>query len=235
LNSQLDILINLQELDSKRFNLEDRIHQIPEEISDLDQTLDNERKAVEELDCLVNEANKERLLLEGDVESLKDKLSKYKIQLMEVKTNKEYQAMLHEIENINQEIRTIEDQTLERMVKIEESEQKLGEAKQKLATQTNLLSKKRNELESSGLKIQGNIDQLKDERDQLEKQIQDELLQQYKKISLARNQVSLAEAKDQSCQACHVRLRPQLFNEIKTNQKIITCESCNRILYYIKD
>ena len=235
MNSQLDILINLQELDSKRFNLEDRIHQIPEEISDLDQTLDNERKAVEELDCLVNEANKERLLLEGDVESLKDKLSKYKIQLMEVKTNKEYQAMLHEIENINQEIRTIEDQTLERMVKIEESEQKLGEAKQKLATQTNLLSKKRNELESSGLKIQGNIDQLKDERDQLEKQIQDELLQQYKKISLARNQVSLAEAKDQSCQACHVRLRPQLFNEIKTNQKIITCESCNRILYYIKD
>jgi len=233
LNSQLDILINLQEIDSKMLNLENRIHQIPEEIFDLDQTLDNERKSVEELNSLVNEGNKQRVLLEGDVESFKDKLSKYKTQLMEVKTNKEYQAMLHEIENTNQEIRTIEDQTLEQMVKTEESEQQLEEAKQKLATQESLLSKKRDELESSGLKIQGNIDQFKDERDQLEKQIQDEILQQYKKIALARNQIALAEAKDQSCQACHVRLRPQLFNEIKTNQKIITCESCNRILYYI--
>lgn len=233
MNSQLDILINLQEIDSKMLNLENRIHQIPEEIFDLDQTLDNERKSVEELNSLVNEGNKQRVLLEGDVESFKDKLSKYKTQLMEVKTNKEYQAMLHEIENTNQEIRTIEDQTLEQMVKTEESEQQLEEAKQKLATQESLLSKKRDELESSGLKIQGNIDQFKDERDQLEKQIQDEILQQYKKIALARNQIALAEAKDQSCQACHVRLRPQLFNEIKTNQKIITCESCNRILYYI--
>ncbi len=233
MNSQLDILINLQELDSKMLNLEDRIHQIPEEISELDQTLDDKRKSVEELDSLVNEGNKQRVLLEGDVESFKDKLSKYKTQLMEVKTNKEYQAMLHEIENTNQEIRTIEDQILEQMMKVEESEQQLGEAKQKLSTQESLLSKKRDELESSGLKIQGNIDQLKDEKDQLEKQIQDELLQQYKKIALARNQIALAEAKNQSCQACHVRLRPQLFNEIKTNQKIITCESCNRILYYI--
>ena len=214
-------------------NLEDRIHQIPEEISELDQTLDDKRKSVEELDSLVNEGNKQRVLLEGDVESFKDKLSKYKTQLMEVKTNKEYQAMLHEIEITNQEIRTIEDQILEQMMKVEESEQQLGEAKQKLSTQESLLSKKRDELESSGLKIQGNIDQLKDEKDQLEKQIQDELLQQYKKIALARNQIALAEAKNQSCQACHVRLRPQLFNEIKTNQKIITCESCNRILYYI--
>ena len=214
-------------------NLEDRIHQIPEEISELDQTLDDKRKSVEELDSLVNEGNKQRVLLEGDVESFKDKLSKYKTQLMEVKTNKEYQAMLHEIENTNQEIRTIEDQILEQMMKVEESEQQLGEAKQKLSTQESLLSKKRDELESSGLKIQGNIDQLKDEKDQLEKQIQDELLQQYKKIALARNQIALAEAKNQSCQACHVPLRPQLFNEIKANQKIITCESCNRILYYI--
>jgi hypothetical protein len=233
LNSQLDILINLQELDSKRLNLEDRVHQIPEKISDLDQTLDNERKSVEELDSLINEGNKQRVLLEGDVESFKDKLSKYKTQLMEVKTNKEYQAMLHEIENTQQEIRTIEDQILEQMMKTEESEQQLGEAKQKFTTQESLLSKKRDELESSGSKIQGDIDQLNNERDQLEKQIQDELLQQYKKIALARNQIAIAEAKDQSCQGCHVLLRPQLFNEIKTSQKIITCENCNRILYYI--
>ena len=61
MNSQLDILINLQELDSKMLNLEDRVHQIPEKISDLDQTLDNERKSVEELDSLINEGNKQRV------------------------------------------------------------------------------------------------------------------------------------------------------------------------------
>ncbi len=233
LNSQLDNLIGLQELDSKILALEDRIHEIPEEISNLDQTLDEKRQSVEELDRLVGEGSKQRTLLEGDTESLKEKLSKYKTQLMEVKTNKEYQAMLREIENTNQEIGAIEDQILEQMIKMDEWEKQLTEAKQELSEQKERLSKKRNKLESTGLQAQEDINHLNSERGQLESQIPGELIQQYERIASARSRIALAEARDQSCQACHVRLRPQLFNELKTNQKIITCESCNRILYYV--
>ena len=233
LNSQLGNLIRLQELDSKILALEDRIHQIPEEISNLDQTLDQKRQSVEELDRLVDEGNKQGMLMEGDTESLKEKLSKYETQLMEVKTNKEYEAMLHEIENTKQEIGTIEDQILEQMIEMDEWEKQSAEAKQELSEQEKRLSKKRNELESSRLQAQEDINQLQSERGQLESQIPDELIQQYKRIASARNRIALAEARDQSCQACHVRLRPQFFNEIKTNEEIVTCESCNRILYYV--
>ena len=233
LNSQLDNLIGLQELDSKILALEDRIHEIPEEISSLDQTLDEKRQSVEKLDRLVAEGSKQRMLLEGDTESLKEKLSKYKTQLMEVKTNREYQAMLHEIENTNQEIGAIEDQILEQMIKMDEWEKQLTEAKQELSEQKERLSKKRNKLESTGLQAQEDINHLNSERGQIESQIPGELIEQYERIASARNRIALAEARDQSCQACHVRLRPQLFNELKANQKIFICESCNRILYYV--
>ena len=232
-NSQLDNLVRLQELDSKIFALEDRIHQIPGEISNLDQTLDEKRQSVEALNRLVDEGNKQRMLMEGDTESLKEKLSKYKTQLMEVKTNKEYQTMLREIENTNQEIETVEDQILEQMIEMDEWEKQSAEAKQELSEQETHLSKKRNEMESFRLQAQENINHLQSERGQLESQLPGELIQQYERIASARNRIALAEARDQSCQACHVRLRLQLFNEIKTNQEIITCESCNRILYYV--
>ena len=232
MNTHLQLLIAFQHLDSKIIQLQERTHQIPESIEELNTTLDESREKLEEAETFLGEKNARRRDLELDVEALRGKLSKYRSQLTEVKTNKEYQAVLHEIATAEGEITTKEDQILEGMMVIEEKEQ-LGETLRKeFGHKEKELLQKRSELEKFAAEAQTQIDDLENEKSQLGTQIPDELSQQYGKIATARNGLALAEAKDQSCQACHVKLRPQLFAELKTKQEIITCENCNRFLYW---
>ncbi len=232
MNTHLQLLIAFQHLDSKIIQLQERTHQIPESIEELNTTLDESRGKLEEAETLLGEENARRRDLELDVEALRGKLSKYRSQLTEVKTNKEYQAVLHEIATAEGEITTKEDQILEGMMVIEEKEQ-LGETMRKeFERKEKVILQKRSELEKFAAEAQAQIDDLEKEKSQLGTQIPEELSQQYGKIATARNGLALTEAKDQSCQACHVKLRPQLFAELKTKQEIITCENCNRFLYW---
>ncbi len=232
MNSELGTLIRFQELNLKIVKLEARTQGIPEEIEAHRQTLEESRQSLVEEERLIEEVHARQRELELDVASLREELSKHKTQLMEVKTNKEYQAMLHEIEGGERGIEAKEDQILEGMMAIEEREKVV----QRLQTdyekeESEILSKQR-KLEGFAAQAESEILVLQKERGQLEGEMPEELTQQYQKIASVRNGVALAEARDQSCQGCHVKLRPQLFTEIRTSQRIITCENCNRFLYY---
>ena len=232
MNSKLGTLIRFQELNLKIVKLEGRTQRIPEEIEAYNQTLEESRQALVEKERLIEEDQARQRELELEVASLRDKLSKYKTQLMEVKTNKEYQAMLHEIEGGERGIEAKEDQILEGMMAIEEREKVVQEAQTEYGKKENEILSKQSKLEGFAAQAENEIVDLQKERGQLEGEMPEELTQQYQRIASVRNGVALAEAKDQSCQGCHVKLRPQLFTEIRTNQRIITCENCNRFLYY---
>ncbi len=232
MNSDLGRLIRFQELNLKIVRLEDRTQQIPEEVERLTGILEESRQALEEKHQLIEEEQKRQRQLELEVETLRDRLSKFKAQLMEVKTNKEYQAMLHEIEGTGKEIEAKEDQILEGMMTIEEREELARKAKEGYQRKETEALEKRSQLERSATHAEGEIVELQKDRRQLEREIPEGLNQQFQRIASVRNGVALAEAKDQSCQACHVKLRPQHFSEVKTNLKIMTCENCNRFLYY---
>ena len=232
MNIELEKLIDLQRLDSKISQLEERTQEIPESIEELNTTLEDSRRKLEEAEALLGEENTRRRELELEVESSRELLTKYKSQLMEVKTNKEYQAMLHAIANAEGEIAKKEDQVLEGMMVIEETEQFTEKARRQFQEHEKEVVQKRGELEKFASAAQAQIDDLQQEKSGLRSQIPAQLSQQYEKISTARNGLALAEAKDQSCQACHVRMRPQLFAEIKSSQEIIRCENCNRFLYW---
>ena len=231
-NSELHTLIELQELDLKIVELQEKQEEAPRKIEVLDQTLDASRQTFQESARNIEENNRRSRQLEGEVELLRERLSKYKTQLMEVKTNKEYQAMIHEIEGTEQEIRLKEDQVLEGMMAVDEWEKKLLQMRHELEKEERGTAAKRQELERFASQFQEEIAKLQQKRPQLLEEVPGQLIEQYQKIASARSGMALAEARNQSCQACHVKLRPQLFNDVKTNRFIITCESCNRILYY---
>jgi len=231
-NSELGTLIRFQELNLKIVDLEGRTQRIPEEIEALNQTLEETRQALAEKERLIEEDQARQRELDLEVASLRDKLSQYKTQLMEVKTNKEYQAMLHEIESAERKIEAKEDQILEGMMAIEEREKVVQEVQREHEKEEKKILGKQSQLESFGAQAESEIVDLRKERGQLEGEMPEELTQQYQRIASVRDGVALAEAKDQSCQGCHVKLRPQLFTEIRTSQRIITCENCNRFLYY---
>ena len=232
MNTKLQKLIDFQQLDSKISQLQERAHGIPESIEELNGTLADSRTELEEAEALLGEENFRRRDLELEVEALRETLSKYRSQLMEVKTNKEYQAVLQEIASAEGEIAKKEDQILEGMMAIEEKEPLAKKARREFQQKEKEILQKSSELEKFASEAQAQVDDLQQEKSQLQAQIPEGLRQQYERIATVRNGLALAEAKDQSCQACHVRLRPQLFAEVRTNQEIITCENCNRFLYW---
>lgn len=231
-NSDLKWLIQLQELDHAIFELRKKVERLPQELEELDRVLQAHRSAYQESVQQVEELNKNRRRLEGEVEDLRQKLSRYKDQLMEVKTNKEYQALLHEIETVQGKISAREDEILEQLLQLDELDAARRAHEQQLSEEEKGIAARKKELEAFLAASDVELSRLKGERDRLQSEISQELLSQYERIAAARNGYAVAEARDSSCQACHVRLRPQLFAQLKTSQDIITCESCNRILYY---
>ena len=232
MDSKLGTLIRFQELNLKIVKLEKHTQRIPEEIEAHRQTLEESRQSLVEEEQLIEEVQARQRELELEVASLREELSKHKTQLMEVKTNKEYQAMLREIEGGERGIEAKEDQILEGMMAIEEREKVVQRAQTEYEKEKNEILSKQSKLEGFAAQAEIEILVLQKERGQVEGEMPEELTQQYQRIASVRNGVALAEAKDQSCQGCHVKLRPQLFTEIRTTQRIITCENCNRFLYY---
>ena len=232
MNAILKRLIQLQELDLKIWDRQQRSEGIPKELETMSQSLESDREALREALRCVDEDKKERRFMEGETESLREKLSKYKNQLMEVKTNKEYQAMLHEIENTEKEIAAKEDTILEQMMAIDAREELTRTEERMFKEKEKQITKHQEQLKISVSEATREIEALSQEKNEVEEEIPVELTSEYQKIASARKGLAIAEAKDQSCQACHVKLRPQLFAEIKTNLDIIKCENCSRILYF---
>ena len=232
MNSELQGLVGLQELDIKIGQIRQRVEEIPGEIESASYTLEEITSNLEQIQQRIDQAAKDRRQLEGAVELLRDQLSKYKDQLMQVKTNREYQAMLQEISNTEGAISAKEDEILEHMMGMDDLEQQAEQARKQLKEKTAHVSARRQELESFVSRSEREVADFENQRNLLKKEISESLLEQYRRIASARDGVALVGVTDQSCQACNVRLRPQLVTEVKASQSIVTCESCNRILYY---
>jgi uncharacterized protein len=231
-NNDLQHLVQLQELDVGLKHLREKLRRLPLELALLDQELTESRSNVENVLYHQEEGLKERRRLEGEVDALRQKLSKYKEQLMAVKTNKEYQAMLSEIANCEKEISAREDRILEQMMLADEWDEKQRAARNELTEKEREIESKRRVLEAFLTDSQAEVAGFERRRNELRQSIVPDLIQMYERIAVVRHGVAVAQALNGSCQACHVRLRPQYFHEVKTNQRILTCESCNRILYY---
>ena len=226
----LKILIDLQSLEVTASALQKEIDHIPIEISQNKEELAKYSLQLETAEKEASEAQKNRRSLEGEVESMRQKVSSFKTQLMSVKTNVAYQAMLHEISFVDEQITAKEDAILEHMLdseRLTDEVREIGkifkEKEQSFATQKArleaLIEKDSRELEELGIK-----------RIELENALPPDHIARYRRVASARNGQAIAPISGQNCSACHVRLRPQLIAEVKAGKNIIQCENCSRIL-----
>ncbi len=227
----LQTLIDLQQIDSRIALLRDQIAAVPERLEKLEARRLENAARLERAQQSLEEHRKLRRQLENQVASLNEKLSHFKSQQTQVKTNREYQALLHEISATEEEIQRDEDQILESMLATDELAAEVSSTEAQVREADRELAEQRQELELFSSGADDEMTRLEARRDGLQKKIPEELRALYERIVSARG-VALAEARDQSCQVCHVRLRPQLYNEVKSGQYIHTCENCNRILYF---
>jgi predicted nucleic acid-binding Zn-ribbon protein len=231
-NPDLRNLIALQDLELSIARLQKQSSEIPGKTQILENELarirDEYDREVSQSKDLVNQ----RRHFEGEVEVLQTKLSRLKDQLMTVKTNKEYTAMLHEIQAAEGQIRSEEDKILDIMEKTEDMDQVLKKAGQEMLKKSAETQEEIRKTTESAPQMENELTRLQEEKNRVEKTIGEELLARYRRIAKACKGVALAEAKEELCSACHVRIRPQMYAELLKTDNIYACDSCSRILFH---
>ena len=232
MNPDLRNLIALQDLELKITGLQKQVADIPELIQGFEKELHRVREEYEHLVARSKELSNHRRTLEGQVDLSRSKLSRLRDQLMAVKTNKEYTAMLHEIQMAEAQIRVEEDKILEIMEEMENKEKDLKGAEHEMKTRSAELQESIRKMHDSAPTLEADLEKLRQEKIAMEPQIGAELLSRYRRIAEARKGIALAEAKNELCSACHVRIRPQMYAELLRTDNIHACDSCSRILFF---
>ena len=233
MHPDLQHLIHLQELDNQADRLRKRIDEIPVAERTLDARLSEHNSALDAVKqrLAVNQAA--RRDIDKDLAAVQTRLSKFKNQLMEVKTNKEYQAMQKEMSHAEQEVSAHETRMLERMEEADLLAAEVKSAEAALKAGQTVISAERAKLEAERVTDQQELEQTLAERGSVIQQLSPEALKTFERVAHGRKGIAMAEARDGLCVVCHVRLRPQVFNEVRRNDQLIQCESCTRILYYV--
>jgi uncharacterized protein len=230
--ADLENLIQLQQVDREIQRLEDEIAALPHRVAAIEAKLAGTKSAVEKAHATIKADEANRRKLESQIQDLQQKISKYRDQSLDVKTNEQYKALMHEISFADQNIRKLEDQILEGMLDVELNEKALKLAEADLQAETAEIEKEKAEARRVTTRDQQELGTLTARRDTLRSGIGADPLRHYDRVSKLRK-YALAEARDHKCVACQVMLRPQMYNEVRTNEQILICDSCQRILYYL--
>jgi uncharacterized protein len=232
MTAEIENLVRLQKVDDEIRALETRLAAIPKEIEALQKEIATERDNLDQATTAVAEGQKAQRAHEAKLSTAEEKVKKYKDQLMTVKTNDEYRVMQHQIEVATKEVSDVEDEILRDFDAVKELEQKKRTRQAELEKGQKEISALEKELETERTRLEGQASERRGAREILLREIPEDLLGDYERIARTRGGIAVAEAVDERCQVCMVRMRPQVFQDLRVGGKILHCESCRRILYY---
>jgi len=224
-------LIELQAADREIKRLRDEIASLPKRQAEIEAKLAGTKAALEKAKAAVKGDEAARRKFESAIGDLQQKISKYRDQSLDVKTNEQYKALLHEIQFAEQEIRANEDKILELMVNAETREKEVKAAEAELKEETAEIEKEKIAARQRTVEDEKQLAQWTGTREKARAAVNPDLLRQYDRVAKYRGS-GLSEVRDHKCMACQVMLRPQTFNEVRSGSEPVFCDSCQRILYY---
>jgi uncharacterized protein len=234
MSPDLERLIQLQHFETRIDESKRAIAAHPERVAAADARLAAARQAVETAKQRLKESQEARRALEKDAALYQGRLTKFKDQLSAVKTNREYQAMQHEIETAQQELGAAEEKVLERMMEGDALTADMKQAESMFAAQQKEIDAEKKTIAEELTATRQALDDATSKRAALVKDLEPRLVALFEQVSRMRKGVAICTAtRDGLCSVCHVRLRPQVFQQVRHNDSIIQCDSCQRILYYV--
>lgn len=232
MTAELERLIRLQQLETAAEQASRRLAEEPDRQRELDDRIAAAKDALTKARAELAENQAARREIEKQLAAVQGRLSKFKDQLMEVKTNREYQAMQKEIETAQRDVAALEDRLLEHMVLSDDVQAIVKRREQELKTEEAEVDTARRELAAEVERTQGELERTAALRRHVVAEIPAALLSVFDTVRQRRG-TALSEAQNGLCGICHVRLRPQVYNEVRRNDSIIQCDSCGRILYFV--
>jgi predicted nucleic acid-binding Zn-ribbon protein len=227
----IEKLLELQVADREIRKLHDEVAALPRRVAAIEEKLAGNKARIEKARAAVKADDASRKKFDATIIDLRSKISKYRDQSLDVKTNEQYKALLHEIQFAEQEIRVNEDKILELMVNAEAREKDVKAAEVELKSETAAIEKEKEEARRVTAEDEKKLAEWNAKRDGLRGGISPDLLRHYERVSKFRGS-GLSEVRDHKCITCQVMLRPQTYNEVRSGQQVIVCDSCQRILYF---
>ncbi len=231
LKSQINNLSKLQTIDSEIYALRAEKESRPLEIKTLETSFEEKKQHLAALEKNLLDLQKQRKDKELELASKEENTKKLQTQLYSLKTNKEYQTMLQQIQDAKADASIIEDKILELFDQADSIKTETEQEKQRLKEEEQVFLGRKENIEDRIKEIDGRLMQLEALRIQLMPDIEPNILAQYERILLNRDGLAIVSVKDNTCKGCNMFVPPQVINLIKMYERIITCEVCNRILY----
>jgi predicted nucleic acid-binding Zn-ribbon protein len=231
MNPDIERVIALQRLDSAVHDADRRLAAEPEREKEFEARLESARERLAAAKHQLTENQNARREIEKEVAVHQGRLSKFRGQLMDVKTNREYQVIQHEIEIAQNEVRAQEERVLERMIEADELGAAVKRGEAELAAEQKAVEADRRTMRAESGELKASLERISAERVTLVAALDKKVLEVFELVARKRNGIAVAEARDGICTICHVRLRPQVFNTVLRNDQIVQCDTCNRILY----
>jgi len=223
-------LIELQRADREILRLKEEIAALPKRVAIIEEKLAGTKVGLEKAKAAVKADEAAKRKFETAISDAQQKISKYRDQSLEVKTNEQYKALMHEIQFAEQDIRANEDKILELMLNVEQREKAVKAAEAELKAETAEIEKEKAQARERTAEDEKQLTEWNAKRQAAQSKVNPDILRQYDRVAKYRG-TGISEVKDQKCMACQVMLRPQTYNEVKA-EKLVQCESCQRILYY---
>jgi len=224
-------LIELQRADREILRLKEEIAALPKRVAAIEEKLAGTKAVLEKAKSAVKADEAARRKHESAISDQQQKISKYRDQSLAVKTNEQYKALLHEIQFAEQDIRASEDKILELMVNAEVRDKEVKAAEAELKAEMAEIEKEKVQARQRTAEDEQQLAEWNAKRDKARASVDPELLPRYDRVAKHRG-TGISEARDHKCLACQVMLRPQTYNEVRGGAHVVTCESCQRILYY---
>ncbi len=232
MNPHLSSLIELQTLDLRIAEIKEQRRKIPERLAAAEAPLREAARLLKEAADSVEAHVKERRARERDLEAHEAQTEKLKARMSELKTNKEYQAYLFEIEMANKKKGEIEEQILILMEKVEQMQRAAKDAQAKVTEAERAFGLEKKTLEDLDAKLAAELSELDRKQREVAAGIDKGLFDRYTKLKAARKDLALAPVRDGICQGCRLQVPPQLVAEVKRSDELQTCPYCHRMLYW---
>jgi predicted nucleic acid-binding Zn-ribbon protein len=232
LKKNLLLLIELQECDSQLVSFSTKKIKLPEKIAKMEKEFLVFKNGIEQNKRKYDELKVRHAESENKIKKINEAMVKTKERLLEVKNNKEYQAMLKENEiaeslrgDVETEIISILEELDKLSVLVKEDEEVLGQRKREYEAEKSIIENDLNAIDADAVSWE-------QKRADLRKDVSADILARYERVKNRNNGVGVISVWKQICSGCHMNIPPQLYNELQKTTELLSCPNCNRIMYF---
>ena len=231
MHPDLEQLLVLQDRQQKIKQIQTEVDTLPLQRKNLEAQLAGSIAGVEALKQKVRQVEMDRKKLELDVGTRTETISRLKTQQYQTRKNDEFQAIGHEIERYENEIRKIEDEELELMVEADKVKADLGVEEKRSATVKESVARQTADLEAKSKTLQSRLEEVTKERTEIAGKIDEDLLSRFERLFKSKGDAVVVPLEHEVCTGCHMKVTTQTAHRAKAGKEIVNCENCGRILY----